>query len=103
MPKGAEGGRLSYDNTKHEPLDHTNSTAHINTILDNRKSTMGGVTTGTCVVNESDPPIWHSVMSSNSSSRSKHLLASKVLRIPQWYMERSLKTPHAAERVQYLV
>ena len=73
MPKGAEGGRLSYDNTKHELLDHTNSTARINTILDNRKSTLGGVITGNCVVNDSDPPILHSVMSKKYDSRSKHL------------------------------
>ena len=61
----------------HELLEHTNSTAHINTILDNRKSTMGGVITGTCIVNDSDPPILHSVMSKKSDSRSKHLFNLK--------------------------
>ena len=34
---------------------------------------MGGVTMGTCVVNTSDPPTLHSVMTSNNSTRSKHL------------------------------
>ena len=69
MPKGAKGGRLSYDNTKHELLDHTNGTARINTILDNRKSTLGGAITGTCIVNDSDPPILHSVLMKKSDSR----------------------------------
>ena len=32
LPKGAERARLSYANTIHELLEHTNSTAHINTI-----------------------------------------------------------------------
>ena len=95
-PPGVEGARLSYDNSAHALLEHSNRTILITTILDNRKSTMGGVTTGTCVVNTTDPPTLHSVMSSRSSSRSKYLYNLKGSQKTQWCTERSLKTRHAA-------
>ena len=76
LPKGTEGARLSYANTMHELLEHTNSTARINTIHyfalrhEQKKATLGPSTCKT----------------------------SKVLRIPQWFMERSLKMRHAAQK-----
>ena len=38
---------------------------------------MGGVIMGTCIVNDSNPPILPSVMSKKSDSRSKHLFNLK--------------------------
>ena len=97
-PPGVEGARLSYDSSAHALLEHSNRSTLITTILDNRKSTMGGVCFGTCVVNTSDPPTLHSVMSSNSSSRSKHLFNLKGSQDKIMVMERYLKTRHAARK-----
>ena len=44
----------------------------VNTVLNYRKSTHGGVCYGSCVMN-TDPPTLNSVTSSDSSSRPKYL------------------------------
>ena len=75
LPKGAEGARLSYANTMHELLDLTNSTARINTI--------------------------HYFAIRHEQKKRLQVQAPvqpQVLRIPQWFMERSLKTRHAAQK-----
>ena len=75
-PPEVEGAKLSYNNSAYELLEHSNRSTLVTTILDSRKSTMGGVCMGTCVVN-TDPPALHSVTSSNSGSRSKYLCNPK--------------------------
>ena len=49
------GGKLSYENTKHALLDHTNDRKHVREILDNRQKNSGNSGTGTCIVNDSEP------------------------------------------------
>ena len=73
QPKRPEECKLSYDNTEHALLNHTNGTARIKIIQDNRLSSAGGSVTGTCIVNDSQPPILHSVTMKKSDSKCRQL------------------------------
>ena len=73
MPKRPEECKLSYDNTGHALLNHTNAAVRIKAIQDNRLSTAGGSVTGTCIVNDSEPPVLHSVMMKKSDSKCRQL------------------------------
>ena len=75
-PQEGEGAKLTYGNSTYDLLENTNRSTLKNTILDNRKSTMGGFCSGTVVVN-TDPPTLHSTTSSNSGSRAKYLVNPK--------------------------
>ena len=66
------GAKISYDNSMHDLLEHSNKSTKVTNILNNRKSTMGGDCSGTCLMNTA-PPTLMSVASSDSSSRAKYL------------------------------
>ena len=68
--------KLSYGNSAYALLENSNKSTLKTTILANRKATMAGLCSGTVVENE-DPPILHSVTSSNSCSRIKNSVNPK--------------------------
>ena len=76
-PKEAEGGQLSYDNSKYELLKHTNDQVRVGSILDNRSKSLGSSVTGTVIVNDSELPYIHSATQKKSDSRCSRLYNPK--------------------------
>ena len=72
-PPEGQGAKLSYGNSTYDLLENSNKSNLKSTILDNRKLNIAGFWAGTVVVN-SDTPILHSALSSNSGSRINYLV-----------------------------
>ena len=72
-PPQGQGAKLSYGNSVFDLLESLNKSSLKKTVIDMRKSNMAGFCSGTFVQN-SEPPIIHSVTSSHSGSKIKHLV-----------------------------
>ena len=81
-PHVAGGAKLSYDNIMHDLLENSKKSTQVINILNNRKSTIGGVCLGSCVMN-TVPPTLMSVTSSDSSSRANYLYSVRPSRYPR--------------------
>jgi hypothetical protein len=67
------GGRLTYENTKHALLDHTNDKKRVKEVLDNRQKSSGTFVTGTCIRNDSEPLCMYTTMMKKSETKSTRL------------------------------
>ena len=86
------GGKLSYENSRHELLSHTNNRGRVRDILENRHKSTGNSVTGACIANDSEPPYLYTTTMKKVTRNALVCTTPRGHIKPQWYTASCLKT-----------